>query len=171
MRQGINESLRELRKDVNVFELPEEVQDMDLGYELDQFQYDDEDVMVDKMLDCIRQARDAYEFDPNLDAFAVVTESFSLRVFSENKALLAPVRINAKLERDMRKLRFPLQWQTPSDAKSVVTDARLKHWHVWHQGSDHMHDAQRHGILFMRRWGGQARLRTAVGSGSAIRGL
>jgi hypothetical protein len=42
-------------------------------------------------------------------------------------------------------------WQTPSLAKTTVTDKRLKKLGLWVPGRDHERDALRHLVLYMRQ--------------------
>jgi len=163
---GAVTSLRDMRKDVPIIEMSHFGREMDLGYEIGQIEAGAgefaEDSVVDQMMFLIRKAVVAYSFDGTIDSLAVVTEDFILRNDSRDRSLLAPVRLNAKLERELRGAGLAMFLQSPSDAKNVVTDARLKHWNVYEAGMQHGRDAQRHGILFLRRWAGQAGLRTAT---------
>lgn len=172
LRKGTAASLREMRPDVELKTLDASVRDLDLGMERGQFGKGDglsEDGQVDRMMELIRGAWGAYDVEEGLDTFAVVAEDFILRMLSMDRNLLTPVRLNAKLERDMRGVGFRLHLQSPSDAKQAVTDARLKLWNVYDRGSGvHARDAQRHGILFLRRWSSQPGLRKVVGSGSPV---
>lgn len=45
----------------------------------------------------------------------------------------------------------PMQvaWQTPAEAKSFVSDVRLKRWGLWVKGKQHERDAYRHLALFL----------------------
>lgn len=170
LRKGTREALREMRPDVELESLDPEVAALDLGMERGQFGVREgltEDMQVDRMMDNMRRCWGAYDVDVEAgDSFAVVAEDFILRMMSMDRNLLTPVRLNAKLERDMRGAGLRLWYQSPSDAKNVVTDARLKHWNVYDASSGvHARDGQRHGILFMRRWASQIGLRKALGSG------
>jgi hypothetical protein len=85
---------------------------------------------------------------------AVGTEDFVLRRFSGDRALLAPVRLNAMLELALwqHRPRMRLFMQSPADAKSVCTDARMLRWgYGLGDRSPHERDALRHALLFLRR--------------------
>lgn len=163
---GAVSSLRDMRKDIPIIEMSEFGRGLDLGYEIGQIEPGvgewAEDSVTDQQMWLVRKAFVAYDFDPTVDTLAVVTEDFILRMESRDRALLAPVRLNAKLERELRGPGFSMFLQSASDAKNVVTDARLKHWNVYEAGMQHGRDAQRHAILFMRRWASQDGLRKAT---------
>lgn len=115
---------------------------------------------VDRALD---YARLAYE---NLagagDVFAVVTEGFTLRMMSMDPELLEPVRFNAVLDDRLRGTGVWAEVQSSSDAMTAVTDARLSLWGqllVANGGMVHGRDAQRHGLLWLRRFSSDKRLR------------
>lgn len=170
--KGTAETLREVRPDVELHTLDPVVADMDLGIEHGQFgrrEGMDEDQQVDYMIEMIRKCWVHFGVTGR-DQFAVVTERFTLRQMDMDDDLLAPVRLNAMLGREMRRVvRMPLWYQTPSDAKRTCTDARLKNWNVYEASSGkHARDADRHSILFMRRWGSQVGLREAVERGQLI---
>lgn len=171
LRKGTALTLREMRPDVELETLDPDVAEMDLGMEKGQITGPEDD-QVDQMMVLMRRCWSAYSVDPSAgDSFAVVTEDFILRRPEMDRSLLAPVRLNAKLERDMRGAGLRLWVQSPSDAKNVCTDARLRTWNVYDPGSGaHARDAQRHGILFLRRWASQLGLRKALGSGEPIPG-
>lgn len=84
----------------------------------------------------------------------VVVEDFILRQGTQSRSLLSPVRLTAALvqlmHEDKRAYRYELQ--SPSDAKSTVTDQRLKSWGLWIAGQDHARDANRHMVLWLRQW-------------------
>ena len=103
------------------------------------------------------------------DLFVLVQESFQLRMLSSEPSLLEPVRFNAVLvdrlagvEEDARPV---LEWQTPSDAKSSINDARLNLWGQSERtrGKDHAKDAQRHGYYYARRWASDGAVRYRSG--------
>lgn len=171
LQKGTKETLREMRPDVELESLPPDVAALDLGMEhgwIGKGMGHSEDDQVDRMVDLARRCSAAYQVDFSKgDSFAIVTEDFILRESTMDRNLLAPVRLNAKLERDLRGIGMRFWLQSPSDAKNVVTDARLRLWNVYdaHSGK-HARDAQRHGILFMRRWSSQMMLRKSLGSGA-----
>lgn len=78
-------------------------------------------------------------------------ESFTLRIFSADESLLSPVRILAMLRYAGRTLPFPRVQHSPSDAKRVVTDARLRHLGLYARGPDHVRDAMRQAVLTARK--------------------
>ena len=83
----------------------------------------------------------------------VIVEDFILRHSSSDRSLLSPVRITAMLysmltdEEDS----ISVHMQQPSDAMSIVTDARLKELGLWQVGRRHANDAARHMVLFLTR--------------------
>lgn len=162
---GAAASLRDMRKDVALGDMSHIGRGLDLGFEFGEIERPTgefcEDAVTDSQMGLIRQAFVAYQVDV-MDTFVVVTEDFILRNDSRDRDLLAPVRLNAKLEASMRGTGLHMFLQQPSDAKRTITDERLKRWNVYQAGSDHIKDAQRHGILFMRRWASQPGLRRAA---------
>lgn len=86
----------------------------------------------------------------------IVIEDFILRRQEMTRALLSPVRVTAQLTLlldavGMFKL---VGLQQPANAKSVVTDERLRLYGLWTKGSDHCRDATRHAMLCaMRNYG------------------
>jgi hypothetical protein len=125
--------------------------------------YDRDSEMVDRMLSVGRWAYEEFVYEG--DEFVVVLESFTLRMMSMDSNLLAPVRINSIFRDRMRTAGspYPVFMQSPSDAKNVVTDARLKEWGVYEPGREHGRDAQRHAILFLRRFASTPGLRRTCG--------
>lgn len=79
-----------------------------------------------------------------------VIEGFTLRERTKDDALLSPVRVTEGIERDLHNDGYEgtISKYDPSQSKGVITDARLKHWGLWHRGSPHVRDAMRQ--LFMR---------------------
>lgn len=92
---------------------------------------------------------------------ALVIEDFVLRkMVTADRNLLSPVRITSKLEfsawRGLRCVdgetrRWEPSYQSPSDAKNVCTDERLKLWNMYAEGPDHARDAVRHAALHLRK--------------------
>lgn len=106
----------------------------------------------------------------------VVFEDFVLRRQEMDRTLLAPVRMGGLVlglmascphwyvvgdrglgggvygvkafEVDLT--RVPFSVQQPSQAKSIVTDARLKDWGLWIKGQKHVRDAIRHAVVRYR---------------------
>lgn len=85
-------------------------------------------------------------------AKSVIIEDFILRQRTQGRDLLAPVRLGSALNDRLWNAGFQgeIVWQSPSDAKSVVTDARLKQWDLWYSGSPHIRDAWRHMVKYLR---------------------
>lgn len=86
---------------------------------------------------------------------AVLMEDFILRMYSKGRELLAPVRLNAMMDYGLRRtlhVDFSHR-QQPSEAKSTVTDERLKLWGFYQRegGLEHARDADRHAITFLRK--------------------
>jgi hypothetical protein len=97
----------------------------------------------------------------------VVVEDFVLDKgrASGSRDLLAPVRLTAGLRVELAWLAgmgglegegsgWRIELQSAADAKSVVTNKRLRSWGFWVRGSDHERDAVRHALLYVRRSGG-----------------
>lgn len=170
LRKGTRDILRELRADVELDTLHPEVASLDLGIHYGQFggSFSSDDLRADRMMDNVRSCWVSFKVDPGGgDVFAVVTERFTLRQMGMDDSLLAPVRLNAKFERDLRGAGMVMHQQTPADAKTVCNDGRLRSWNVFDSKSGvHARDAQRHGILFLRRWASTPALRTSVGTGA-----
>jgi hypothetical protein len=87
------------------------------------------------------------------DLTHIVLEDFILRERTSDRSLLSPVRLNAKLEDKFRESmpRVELTLQSPSNAKTTVTNERLKRWGLWSVGEQHARDATRHLILWLRK--------------------
>lgn len=126
-----------------------------------------EDAQAEAVLDAAKWADDLCEY-----RVAIVMESFVLRKFSKDAALLSPVRILEQIKARFDKYipksvrdRFNLVqifFQQPSTAMTVVTDARLIRWGYWIgpiSSWRHARDALRHGITFIRRCAGDPALR------------
>jgi hypothetical protein len=86
---------------------------------------------------------------------AIVSEDFILRPERKEKSreLLSPVRITAKIETYLWRSKRRMFLQQPSQAKSTITDERLKFWSCYTSegGMQHARDADRHVLLFLRR--------------------
>lgn len=118
---------------------------------------------VDQFLDL---ARAAYErISEEDDVFVIGSESFTLRMLSTEPSLLEPVRFNAVLDDRLRGTGWWAERQSPSDAKQTITDARLRLWGIHKPGAVHATDAQRHGLLFLRRYASQPKLRARYDQG------
>lgn len=135
-------------------------------YHIGQFKHADENTMADMMAERVRWAWRQFIEDETTDTFVVVTESFRLRMMSRDPALLSPVRITAKFEYAMKGAGLRMYEQEPVDAKRVVTDGRLRDWALYSSAAgEHARDAQRHGILWLRKYSSTPRLRVGAGYG------
>lgn len=114
---------------------------------------------VDHYLDLCRAV---YERSDESDVVVIGCESFTLRMQSTDPALLEPVRFLSVLQDRLRGSGVEVQMQSPSDAKKAITDDRLGLWGVYQPGAEHARDAQRHGLLFLRRYCSDERLRKRV---------
>ncbi len=81
----------------------------------------------------------------------LVVESFVLR---QRHADLSPLKLIERIETLWSSVSadpvgsWPvIEYQTPSDAKSYVTNKRLREWGGWVVGSEHRRDAMRHLLL------------------------
>lgn len=82
----------------------------------------------------------------------VIAEDFVLRQRTMDRSLLSPVRINAKLDYVFHESDIEFyDDQSSSDAKSTVSDERLKRWDLFERGRPHRNDAIRHLILWLRK--------------------
>lgn|SRR6185295_7609768 len=80
-------------------------------------------------------------------------EDFVVRRYDQSRAFLSPVRVTAGIDYGLY-LRFMSSFrQQPSEAKTTVTDARLKAWNFYRsEGSQvHARDADRHNLTFLRK--------------------
>ena len=95
-------------------------------------------------------------------------ESFVPRRLDFSEEFLSPVRIRSKIEYALSKtpnelintgteeepvhpVGVPLFLQSPSDAKGAFEDGRLKALRMYRPGPDHVNDAKRHGLLWIRK--------------------
>lgn len=94
------------------------------------------------------------------DKADMVIEDFILRSAIKGRELLSPVRIGHKIDYQLwrglkvasgERLQFEPYWQSPGDAKSVMTDERLKIMAMYTPGPDHARDATRHAIMWLRK--------------------
>ena len=83
----------------------------------------------------------------------VVVESFVVARISQEQTFLSPVRVGHMFAYGWHLLagREVAAWQSPSDAKNVITDQRLRLWEMYLPGPDHPRDATRHALLWLRR--------------------
>lgn len=90
------------------------------------------------------------------DETRILCEDFILQQFSMARDLLAPVRINARLEDRLYVVsggeRY-ITYQQPSLAMRTITDEMLKTWGFWNvlKGQQHARDAVKHNITWLRR--------------------
>ena len=89
-------------------------------------------------------------------------ESFVIRQFNQSEEFLSPVRISAAVEFALSRVRpghnheaaigsIPVFKQSPSDAKNTFTNDRLKALRMFTPGPDHINDAKRHCLLWIRK--------------------
>lgn len=86
----------------------------------------------------------------------ILAEDFVLQQFSMARDLLAPVRINARLEDRLHVATVgsrTVTYQMPSLAMRTITDEMLKSWGFWNplKGQQHARDAVKHAITWLRR--------------------
>lgn len=125
-----------------------------------QFRAADTSAAVDSYMALCRAAWDKAGVD---DIVVIGCESFTLMMQSKDPALLEPVRFLAVLRDRLRGTGVGVEVQSASDMKGTITEQRLKLWGLWKPGAEHARDAQRHGILFLRRFATQPELRSRVG--------
>ena len=100
------------------------------------------------------------------DEFVFVLERFGLRILSMDTNLLAPVRVLDRLLDRMwcEESELPVFFHSSSEAMNTVTDERLRRWHMYDSGSGvHARDADRHALLFVRRFSDSQDLRSRLG--------
>lgn len=108
--------------------------------------------------------RAVWEKSTDGDVVVLGCEGFTLMMNSKDYWLLEPVRFLAVLKDRLRGSGVGVEVQGSGDAMKVITDARLRSWGLYRPGSEHARDAQRHGLLFLRRYASQSDLRLRVGS-------
>lgn len=81
-----------------------------------------------------------------------VIEDFILRERTMARSLLSPVRITEGIERTlhMNGSTATITKYSAADAKTVISDERLRHWDLFGNGSKHERDAFRHLCLRIR---------------------
>lgn len=126
-----------------------------------QFNHGSTSANVDQFLDLCRAAYERIADEE--DVFVLGTEGFTLRILTTEPSLLEPVKFNAVAEDRLRGTGWWVEHQQPSEAKNTITDARLKLWGAFKPGADHARDAQRHGLLFLRRFAADVRVRSRYG--------
>lgn len=125
-----------------------------------QFRFDNTSDSVDAYLRLCRKVYEEVADDE--DVFVMGAEGFTLMMLSTDHALLEPVRFNAVLLDRLRGTGQGVEFQQPTE-RLVITDQRLKLWGVYKPGAEHARDAQRHGLVFMRRFASQPKLRARLG--------
>lgn len=89
---------------------------------------------------------------------AVGSESFIPRQMNMSSEFLSPVRITAMisygLSMEPEPFRKPLYKQSPSDALGSFGNDRLRPLRMYTPGPDHMNDAKRHCLLWVRKLSG-----------------
>lgn len=117
------------------------------------FLHGSEDDQVSAVVDMIRELGGG-------SGLTIGSESFVVRTLNMDESFLSPVRITAALRHRMwngirdfdgEVRRRALFKQSPADAKTAVTDERLRVWDLWTPGPDHARDATRHAILHLRK--------------------
>lgn len=88
-------------------------------------------------------------------------EGFVPLQLNQDKDFLSPVRIRAGLDYELSKTKpldadkigdgVPLYIQMPVDAKAAFNNQRLQALRMYTEGPDHVNDAKRHCLLFIRR--------------------
>lgn len=103
--------------------------------------------------------------DPGL---ATGCESFTIRKMNQSYEFLAPVRMRAGIEFGMSTTRplgadmvgsgVHLFTQSPSDALTSFSNDRLRTLQMYTPGPDHVNDAKRHALLWIRKLVGNPEL-------------
>jgi hypothetical protein len=105
----------------------------------------DEDVAAEDMLRLCRQYPDA----------CILVEDFIIRMFNQDKEVLSPVRLTAKLDFALHFVGDPRYTfrQQPSEAMGTATDDYLKEIDLYERkgGLGHARDADRHSVLWLRK--------------------
>jgi hypothetical protein len=103
-------------------------------------------------------------FNIGIRRVPLLLEDFSLRKFTRDPALLAPVRLNAKIEYGLHRelsipaISVPVFKQPAELAMSTITDDRLKQYDLYAVGQKNARMAMAHALTFLRR----ARERPAI---------
>lgn len=107
------------------------------------------------------------DVDPEKDVFVAVVETFTLRILQMDESLLAPVRVSSKIDLLMEPSGLRRAGFSPADAKTVVTNERLRRWGLIpaDQGGEsgkvrHAIDAERQAVLFLKKWYSDVRFRS-----------
>jgi hypothetical protein len=101
------------------------------------------------------------------NGLATGCESFVIRQMNQSEDFLSPVRIRAALDYQMSMIKprrdeklgtgVTLFTQSPSDAINAFSNDRLKALRMYRPGPDHVNDAKRHCLLFIRKLKGKDR--------------
>lgn len=83
----------------------------------------------------------------------VLIEDFILRSSVTSREILSPVRIGAKIEFGLFLTGRTWHRQMPSEAKTSITDDRLKSWGFYQRegGLEHARDADRHSLRWLQK--------------------
>lgn len=90
---------------------------------------------------------------------AVGVESFVPRQLNMSPEFLSPVRIGSAIAYGLSILDEPVKIykQSPSDALRTFTNDRLRQVRMYTPGPDHVNDAKRHALLWLRKLRGAGR--------------
>jgi len=102
--------------------------------------------------------RDKLDEEPGL---VTGCESFVIRQMNQSWEFLAPVRMRASIEHEMSMSKplgskiigsgIQLFVQSPSDAINSFSNDRLRNLRMYTPGPDHVNDAKRHALLWIRK--------------------
>lgn len=106
--------------------------------------------------------RTVWERSMEGDVVVIGCEGFSLEMLSRDVALLEPVRFLAVLQDRLLGSGVQVEVQMPGERK-VISDDRLALWGLWVPGKDHGRDAQRHALVYLRKFAGQVAVQRRAG--------
>lgn len=89
-----------------------------------------------------------------LSVLHVAVEDFTLRERTQERSLLAPVRMTSGILAYLHETsdaNFVIHFNSASDGKSIVTDQMLQKAGVYSPGKPHANDAARQAILHLRK--------------------
>lgn len=135
-----------------------------MWWRVGQFVSSDTSSAVDSYLNLCRAV---WEKAEERDVVVVGCEGFTLMMNSKDYWLLEPVRFLSVLTDRLRGTGVGVEVQMAGDAKKTITDVRLRSWGLWQPGAEHGRDAQRHGLLFLRRYASQSDLRGRLAAAAA----
>lgn len=130
-----------------------------LWWRVGQFVSSSTSASVDSYLNLCRAV---WEKADEEDVVVIGCEGFTLRMNSTDYWLLEPVRFMSVLKDRLRESGVGVEEQQPGDALKTITNVRLRTWGLYQSGSEHGRDAQRHGLLFLRRYASQPALRARL---------